>query len=120
AASRPLRLLFVKERMSWPRSSGHDVHCYYSMQALSHLGHWVGLVTLDQPAPAALAGVELSRQVSLRETETAYRNERPLLLSKSQEKFRSYWGIEKNRIRLVGEIADEFQADAVIVVGLNV
>ena len=43
----PVRLLFVKERLSWPRSSGHDVHTYYSMQALTQLGHTVGLVTLE-------------------------------------------------------------------------
>ena len=33
-----MRLLFVKERLAWPRSSGHDVHCYHLMQALGGRG----------------------------------------------------------------------------------
>ena len=34
-----LRLLFVKECLAWPRSSGHDVHTFHMMRALASLGH---------------------------------------------------------------------------------
>jgi hypothetical protein len=53
--SSPLRLLFVKDNMAWPRSSGHDVHCFYMMQALTRLGHEVSLLTAAAPAPEAVA-----------------------------------------------------------------
>ena len=33
-----MRLLFVKESMAWPRSSGHDVHCYHLMRELAKIG----------------------------------------------------------------------------------
>lgn len=41
-------------------------------------------------------------------------------LSRLQERFRSYWGIEPSRIQKVGQIAREKEVDAVVVVGLNV
>jgi glycosyltransferase involved in cell wall biosynthesis len=41
-------------------------------------------------------------------------------LTKSQERFRSYWGIDPARIRAVGKIANEWSADATVVIGLNV
>ena len=37
-----------------------------------------------------------------------------------QERFRNYWGIDPNRIQLIGRTAEEFAVDAVVVVGLNV
>ena len=55
-----MRLLFVKETLAWPRSSGHDVHCFYMMQALSRLGHEVALVTATAPAAEAVAGLPLA------------------------------------------------------------
>lgn len=113
-----MRLLFVKEQMSWPRSSGHDVHSYYSMQALVKQGHVVGLVTLREINPQAIDGCGLSNTWCLSKESLSV--ESPLLLNASQEKFRNYWGIEKKNIVRIGEIAKEFQADAVVVVGLNV
>jgi glycosyltransferase involved in cell wall biosynthesis len=37
-----------------------------------------------------------------------------------QRKFQSYWGIDENRIRAVGQSALDMSADGVVVVGLNV
>ena len=56
--ARPLamRLLFVKEALAWPRSSGHDVHCFHMMRALAALGHEVSLATVKPAADEALAG----------------------------------------------------------------
>lgn len=115
-----MRLLFVKERLSWPRSSGHDVHTYYTMQALARLGHTVGLVTLHRLDPEAIVQCDVTFVKCLREDGITDVDDSKLKLSKLQEKYRSYWGIDKKHIARVGEIATAFQADAVIVVGLNV
>jgi glycosyltransferase involved in cell wall biosynthesis len=56
----PLRLLFVKESQSWPRSSGHDVHGFHMMKALAARGHAVALATIVPPTAEALAGLPLA------------------------------------------------------------
>jgi glycosyltransferase involved in cell wall biosynthesis len=111
-----MRLLFVKERLAWPRSSGHDVHGYHLMRALGRLGHDVSLATLHEPDSRATEGAGL---VSLHSIDDAGADE-PLNLSKLQERFRNYWGIPTRRIQQVGRLARELQADAVVAVGLNV
>jgi len=111
-----MRLLFVKEKLAWPRSSGHDVHGYHLMRALGRLGHDVSLATLHEPDGRAIDGAGL---VSLHSFDAAGDDE-PLTLTKMQERFRNYWGIPKGRIQRVGRLAHELQADAVVVVGLNV
>jgi glycosyltransferase involved in cell wall biosynthesis len=88
------------------------------MHALAGLGHEVALLTAAAPAPQALAGLPLALRRTFAESPEAAE---PLLrLSRLQERFRSYWGIDQGRIRAVARTAQEFQADAVIVVGLNV
>jgi glycosyltransferase involved in cell wall biosynthesis len=114
----PFRLLFVKENMAWPRSSGHDVHCYYMMRALAEQGHEVSLLTAAEPAPEAIAGLQLVLRGRLDEVDGD--TGPPLQLSRLQERFRSYWGIDPQRIRAVARTAEECRADAVVVVGLNV
>lgn len=115
-----MRLLFVKEALAWPRSSGHDVHCYHMMRALSRVGHDVALATVHRPAEDAVRGLPLGRYDCLGEAAEANGDTPPSRLSKMQEKFRSYWGIEPVRIRAVGKAARDWGADAVVVVGLNV
>jgi glycosyltransferase involved in cell wall biosynthesis len=118
-----LRLLFVKESLAWPRSSGHDVHCFHMMQALARMGHDIGLVTGGEPLPQAIAGLPLAlRHVFPSRGEGGGANGQgpELRLSKFQERFRNYWGIDPNRVRFVGRVAEEFDAEAVVVVGLNV
>ncbi len=55
----PMRFLFVKPRLAWPRSSGHDVHCYHLMKALAEQGHALGLATVAESPPEAVAGLPL-------------------------------------------------------------
>ncbi len=115
-----MRLLFVKERMAWPRASGHDVHTFYLMQAMAHLGHAVALATV-KPAPAeALAGGGLDAEYCFDDQSPPTPDEGafPITLTKSQEKFRNYWGVDPARVRWTAAAAADFRADAVVVSGL--
>ncbi|MBY0460479.1 MAG: glycosyltransferase, partial [Gemmataceae bacterium] len=114
-----MRLLFVKESLSWPRASGHDVHCFHMMQALARLGHGVGLVTATEPKPEAVAGLPLALQRVFPERDEPAAGPE-IEFRWLQRKFQSYWGIDENRIRAVGRAASDLDADAVVVVGLNV
>jgi glycosyltransferase involved in cell wall biosynthesis len=76
-------------------------------------------LTAAPPADAAIAGLPLRlRQTFPAGGEQVHGPE--LALTRWQEKFRSYWGVDVNRVRAVGRAAKEFDADAVVVVGLNV
>lgn len=112
-----MRLLFVKEGLAWPRSSGHDVHCYHMMRALGRLGHAVALVTATEPVAEAVQGLSLEWQ---RTFDALPADAAPLRLSRLQERFRSYWGVDARRAAAVGRAARDFRADAVVVVGLGV
>ena len=113
------RILFVKESMSWPRSSGHDIHTFYMMQALAQSGHAVGLATFDASPAEATANGGLEAEFCFADA-VSQNNPTPVALTKWQEKFRSYWGISNERIRWVASVAKEFRADVVVVSGLNV
>jgi glycosyltransferase involved in cell wall biosynthesis len=112
-----MRLLFVKARLEWPRTYGHDVHCYEMMRALAELGHTIGLATDDPSRPEATEGIALAGRWILAEEPAG--TERPRL-SYWQERYRSYWGIAAERIAALKRISQEWRADAVIVVGLEI
>jgi glycosyltransferase involved in cell wall biosynthesis len=112
-------LLFVKDTLAWPRSSGHDVHCFYMMQALTRLGHKVALLTAAEPCSQATSGLPLAMYRRFPAAGEQRDGPEPCL-SRLQERFRNYWGIDGNRVRAVGSAASDFAADAVIAVGLNV
>ena len=117
---RPRRILFVKDSLAWPRSSGHDVHTFHMMLALARLGHEVGLLSAADPIPEAVAGLPLVLRRTFPAAGAPSLDGPEPTLSKLQEKFRRYWGIDPNRIRAVGRAAEEMAADAVVVVGLGV
>lgn len=118
----PARVLFVKERMAWPRASGHDVHTFGMMRGLAGLGHSVAMATIAASPAEALAGSEASATYCYEDGFPAAeeRQHYPLRLSKFQEKFRNYWGVEADPIAWVAACAADFRADAVVVSGLNV
>jgi glycosyltransferase involved in cell wall biosynthesis len=120
-SGRSRRLLFVKDALAWPRSSGHDVHTYYMMRAMADAGHVVALATLNRPADTAIDGLTLAGRYCFAERVPAVPDEAtvPITLTKWQEKFRSYWGIDRDRIRWVAAAAAAFRAEVVVVVGLN-
>lgn len=111
-----MRFLFVKARLEWPRTYGHDVHSYEMMRALAGLGHEIALATDVAPTPQALDGLPLAAQWVLdNDPSTA-----PVPMSYMQERYRSYWGIGHGRIAALGRHASEWRADAVVVVGLEI
>jgi polysaccharide biosynthesis protein PslH len=118
----PMRVLFVKEKMGWPRSSGHDVHTFFLMQAMAQLGHAVALATMEPSPREAVTngGFEAEYCFQDQNPPTPDENQHPLRLSKSQEKFRNYWGRDADRVRWVAAASEAFQADVVVVSGLNV
>ena len=115
-----MRLLFVKESLAWPRSSGHDVHCFHLMKALTQLGHEVALATVTPPSAESLGSLRLTHRFLLDELTTKGNGHHPYRFPYWQERFRSYWGIPSQRVMAASQAASAFQADAVIVVGLNV
>ncbi len=111
-----MRCLFVKTRLGWPRSSGHDVHCYHLMKAIAQRGHRVALATVGPVQPDAVTGLPLEMIRTLGDSDA---DPAPSPLRGLAERYRSYWGIPCGRIAAVSRIAEEFRADAVVVVGLD-
>jgi glycosyltransferase involved in cell wall biosynthesis len=112
-----MRFLFVKPSLAWPRSSGHDVHCYHLMKALAARGHELALATVTAPQADAVAGLPLATSHTLGDHD---REECESPLTGLPERFRSYWGIPTGRIAAVSRVAEQFRADSVVVVGLDV
>lgn len=108
-----MRFLFVKSRLDWPRTYGHDVHGFEMMRALAALGHDIGLATDEPPTPAATEGLTLSARWTLADAPPGP----PLDLPYLQERYRSYWGVAPHRIRWLREISRDW--DAVVIVGLD-
>ncbi len=122
ATGRPRRWLFYKERFAWPRSSGHDVHTFHLMQALTRLGHTVSVATADAAPDAALAGLPLANRYVLGESRPPVpaAGDFPLVETKSQAKFRNYWGVGADRVRQFAAAAADCDAESVVVSGLSV
>lgn len=114
-----MRLLFVKDALAFPRSSGHDVHCYSMMRALAAAGSVISLATVSPPSAAALADCGVERVFSLEEP-SGGEGTPAIPLTPLQERFRNFWGVPESRIRSVSRAAAAAGAEAVIAVGLNV
>jgi len=111
-----MRLLFVKPALVWPRTSGHDVQCYYMMKALAEQGAEVSLATVDATDPRAVEGIPLAHCAQLDTTMPP--NANASSLTYFQERFRSFWGIDKGHIESVRRLAANWRADVVIAFGL--
>lgn len=112
-----MKLLFVKASLGWPRTLGNDVYCYEMMRALAGLGHEVLLATQAEPEPRALEGLSLTRRWTL---DPAPDTGGPVAMSYLQERYRRYWGTEKNWIAALQRIVDETRPDAVAAFGLEI
>jgi len=112
-----MRLLFVKPALVWPRTSGHDVQCYYLMKALSEEGAEVSLATIEPTDPRAVEGIRLAHSGQL-DTSLPAAPSGGTSLTYLQERFRSFWGIEKGHIESVRRLAEQWAVDVVVAFGL--
>ena len=92
-----MRVLYVKSALAWPRTSGHDVYCYYMMKAMAKLGADVSLATNTPVEPRAVEGVRLAYCGPL----AAEGPVPPAKLTRLQERFRSFWGVTHEHIAAV-------------------
>jgi glycosyltransferase involved in cell wall biosynthesis len=118
--AQPLRILFVKHALAWPRAAGHDVHCFHMMKALSELGAQVSLVTAETASDLAIAGLPLTLVRSLERVGAEVGDAHaPNHLSRMQERYRSYFGVPLTAIKAVRAAALDCAADVVVAVGLD-
>jgi glycosyltransferase involved in cell wall biosynthesis len=111
-----MRFLFVKSRLAWPRSSGHDVISYGIMRALSELGHEIGLLTRSEPPSEAIEGLPLDLRATFDHLPVSSRRSS---LKTMEKRYCSYWGIEESLVDNIGQQAKDWRADAVVSVGLE-
>src|SRR5262245_65301624 len=110
-----MRVLYVKSALAWPRTSGHDVYCYYMMKSMAELGADVSLATGTPVDPRAVEGVRLAYCAPL----VADGPAPPAKLTRLQERFRSFWGVTHEQMAAVRAAATATNADVVIAFGLN-
>lgn len=89
------------------------------MQALAAQGHEIGLVTLQPSAPEALAGLPLSLHEVLRGRSDGDGAQGPRL-TWLQEKFRSYFGVDRAKLAGLAALVQQFQPDAFVAGGLDI
>lgn len=114
-----MRILFVKGSLGWPRTVGHDVHAYGMMRALAALGHEIGLATTVPVEPRAVEGLTLAGQWALGGSASRDAAD-AVVMSYLQERYRSYWGVEREAIASLDTIAGEWRADVLVTVGLEI
>jgi len=112
-----MKLLFVKDSLVWPRSSGHDVHTFYMMKACVALGHDVFLATVNAPSEHALDGLPLKAQYRLNRATGV----NGVALDKTwlQKRFRSFWGVSDTQVTELHHVVKRCKPDAVVIVGLD-
>ena len=111
-----MRLLFVKDALVWPRSSGHDVHTFYMMKACADLGHEVSLATVTEPTPEALEGLPLACRWRL---DAPVAGDTTTAGTWIQRRFRSFWGVSEIQIENLRRVVADWHPHALIVVGLD-
>jgi glycosyltransferase involved in cell wall biosynthesis len=113
-----LRILFIKHALAYPRATGHDIRCFEMLRAFHRLGHQVALATVGPSANQALEEIGIPC-FTLQHT-SADGKYAKTALGYWQERFRTFWGISEEVIRAVPRVADEFEADVVVGLGLDI
>jgi glycosyltransferase involved in cell wall biosynthesis len=113
-----MKLLFLKPSLVWPRTSGHDVHTFHMMRACGELGHDLGLITIEPPSAEAVKGLPLKFSAALSGDQSGVALN-GVVFTTLQERFRSYWGIDKANVSRLRGLVSTYQPDAVIVAGLD-
>ena len=109
-----MHVLYVKHALVYPRTSGHDVYCYYMMKGMAELGADVSLLTVEPTTPAAIEGIPVAFSGQLSDVPPAH----PARLTWAQERFRSFWGVSHGHIESVRATAERLKADVVVAFGL--
>jgi glycosyltransferase involved in cell wall biosynthesis len=112
-----MKILFVKENQSFPRSSGHDVHGFHMMQELDRLGHSIGLLTSSPTSQKAIDGVNLVFNDQFGNLPTP---KNAMELPGLKGRFVTYWGVDPKRPHQIAELAKIEKFDTVVAVGLHV
>lgn len=89
------------------------------MKACGALGHEVGLATVAETSPEAVQGVSLAALTRLSGMNGNEHDVAGLRYSTLQERFRSYWGVERELVANLRGHVSTFKPDAVVVVGLE-
>src|SRR5262245_16633376 len=110
-----LRLLFAKNELGYPRSSGHDIRAYNMMRAMEQLGHHVGLLTVVEPKPQALDGLRLAWRGRWAANVPVTSPTPPL--PSMQARYASYFGATDDLMLAVAAAVRQFDADALIGIG---
>ncbi len=113
-----LRILFVANRLQWPRQSGTDVHGSQMMRALANRGHRVFLGTFEATSRQAVDGLGLSGvwDLSRESSATSLEISPPTRL---QAKFESYWGTDPQKQAAIAGLTRRESFDAVVVLGAD-
>jgi glycosyltransferase involved in cell wall biosynthesis len=111
-----VRILFAKHSLLWPRSTGHDINLFYMMKTCAALGHEISLATVLEPAPDAVAGLQLTAQMSLG-AETG--NGAVASSTRLQTRFRSYYGVTEAQMSALAGAAKATRAEAVVLAGID-
>ncbi|MGL6094483.1 MAG: glycosyltransferase family 4 protein [Fimbriiglobus sp.] len=114
----PLRILFVADRLHWPRRSGTDVHGTQMMRALAARGHQVTLGTFRPPPAAAVAGLGLAGVIDLFGEPPSAEDALPTP-TRLQAKFERYWGTDSARQRAVGAASRAGGFGVVVILGAD-
>jgi polysaccharide biosynthesis protein PslH len=113
-----MRILFVKDSLSWPPLSGHDLHTFNMMKAMAKLNQEISLFTIKELSEAAINSLSFIKNHSILAA-CSGGTERSLKLTRLQERFRSYWGIEKAVALAINRKADEMKVDVIVGAGLE-
>ena len=115
-SNRDHRILFVKRSLEFPRVTGHDVHGFELLRALQLAGCKTALATIKPPSHQSLEQLN-ARWYPLADGSD---HQPDVELPRWQDRFRSYWGVSHKTINAVAAAANDFDASAVVGVGLDV
>ena len=115
---KPFRVLFYKRDIPWPFRSGHDVHTFNMMRALSDAGHHIGMITVHPLPPQVRESLRLELHHTLQPDDGGESS--TVRLPALQERFRRFWGVSSKHLETVQKLSTDFAADAFVVSGLEV
>lgn len=111
------RILFIANRLNWPRDSGTDVHGSQMMRAIAARGHEVSLATFAASPKEAVQGLGLTDVFELKEEAGGT----PELqeATRLQSRFERYWGTNRSKQHAIASLTHRENFDAVVVLGAD-